>query len=258
MTRMPLTFECQGRRCGATLDNAAGATGLLIVTGGNEIRAGTFNGQARLAAFLAAAGYPVFRFDRRGIGDSDGENRGFRKSRKDIAAALAAFRAIAPQVERVVGFGNCDAASAIMLTSGDGFDALVLSNPWTIEDDEDATPTPSAIRSRYLAKLKNPREVARLLTGGVNLAKLARGLASATQAGQGPSGLAGELRDSISSFAGRVDILLAERDRTAQVFSERWTGSNYPVHTCPGADHSYSDPAAQAWLRQRLLEALKA
>lgn len=258
MNRMPLTFECQGRRCGATLDNAAGSTGLLIVTGGNEIRAGTFNGQARLAAFLAHAGYPVFRFDRRGIGDSDGENRGFRKSRKDIAAALAAFRVIAPHVQRVVGFGNCDAASAIMLASGEGFDALVLSNPWTIEDNEDATPSPSAIRSRYLSKLRNPREVARLLSGGVNLSKLVRGLATAAQPGNAPTGLAAELRESISPFTGRVDILLAGRDRTAQVFAERWTSTDYPIQTCTDADHSYSDPAAQEWLRQRLLEALSA
>ena len=63
-------------------------------------------------ATIAAAGFPVFRFDRRGIGDSEGDNRDFRKSSKDIAAALLAFRAIAPQVQRVTGFGNCDAASA--------------------------------------------------------------------------------------------------------------------------------------------------
>ena len=118
MTRLHLTFECQGVRCAATLDSAPGTTGLLMVSGGNEIRAGAFNGQARMAATIAAAGFPVFRFDRRGIGDSEGDNRDFRKSSKDIAAALLAFRAIAPQVQRVAGFGNCDAASALMLASG--------------------------------------------------------------------------------------------------------------------------------------------
>ena len=91
MKRLHLSFECREDRCAATLDSAPGTTGLLMVSGGNEIRAGAFNGQSRLAAEIAAAGFPVFRFDRRGIGDSEGTNRGFRKSTKDIAAALLAF-----------------------------------------------------------------------------------------------------------------------------------------------------------------------
>ena len=176
MSRLHLTFECREQRCGATLDSAPGTTGLLIVSGGNEIRAGAFNGQSQLAAEIARAGFPVFRFDRRGIGDSEGTNRGFRRSGRDIAAALLAFRAIAPQVQRVVAFGNCDAASALMLAGGAECDALVLSNPWTIDESEDSTPPPAAIRSRYAQKLKNPQELARLLSGGVDLKKLSRGM----------------------------------------------------------------------------------
>lgn len=259
MTRMALTFECQGRRCGATLDEAAGRTGLLIVSGGNEVRAGAFNGQARLAAALASAGFPVFRFDRRGIGDSEGENRGFRRSRKDIAAALAAFRAIAPRVERVVGFGNCDAASALMLAGGEDFDALILSNPWTIDDDEDDHTTSSAeVRSRYADKLKNPREVVRLLTGKVDLGKLARGLAQATRAKAAPSTLTEELRAGLSAFGGPVQILIAERDRTGQLFAERWDKGDTRILRCGGADHSYSSEEGQKWLLDRILEVLRA
>src|SRR3546814_1492741 len=64
-----------------------------------------------LSQRIAAAGHPVFRFDRRGIGDSDGSNSGFETSGPDIAAAIAAFRAAAPHVARIAAFGNCDAAS---------------------------------------------------------------------------------------------------------------------------------------------------
>jgi predicted alpha/beta hydrolase len=120
MSRLPLTFGCGTLRLAATLDTAPGTAGLLIVSGGNEIRSGAFGGQAELAARIARAGFPVFRFDRRGVGDSEGENRGFRRSARDIAAAIEAFRAIAPQIERVVAFGNCDAASALMLGGGAG------------------------------------------------------------------------------------------------------------------------------------------
>ncbi|QKG71697.1 hydrolase 1, exosortase A system-associated [Erythrobacter mangrovi] len=257
MKRLPLSFECQGKRCGATLDSAPGKTGLLLVSGGNEIRAGAFNGQARLAAEIAAAGFPVFRFDRRGIGDSAGENRGFRKSRKDIAAALNAFRAMAPQVERVVAYGNCDAASALMLTEGAGCDALVLSNPWTIEDETDDTRPPSAIRSRYADKLKNPREVLRLVTGGVNLSKLARGLARALGPKAAPTTLAQEMAAGIGGFDGPVRILLATADRTAQLFEESWDSADSRIARCPGADHAYSSAEARVWLKDRLLEALR-
>ncbi|GMM94487.1 hydrolase 1, exosortase A system-associated [Qipengyuania sp. MTN3-11] len=256
-----MTFPCEGNRLAGTLDSAPGTTGLLIVGGGNEIRSGAFSGQARIAAEIADAGYPVFRFDRRGIGDSEGANRGFRESGPDMAAALDAFRSLAPQLEKVVGFGNCDAASALMLAGGAGCDALVLSNPWTIENDgeseADDTPPPSAIRSRYLAKLRNPREIARLLSGGVDYRKLLRGIARAVGPKAQPTSLAAEMQTALASFAGPVRILLAERDRTAQVFAESWDRLDNRIARCPGAGHAYVEPEARAWLRERLLEALR-
>ena len=160
MSRRHVLFACEGDTLVGTLDEAPGETGLMLVSGGNEVRAGAFAGQAQLAARIAAAGHPVFRFDRRGVGDSSGENLGFRGSEPDIAAALAAFRAQSPGLARVVGFGNCDAASALMLAAGAGCDALVLANPWTIEHD-DGTPPPAAIRARYAEKLRDPNFVAR-------------------------------------------------------------------------------------------------
>ncbi|MGE2778108.1 hypothetical protein ACQHM9_27125, partial [Escherichia coli] len=76
----------------ATLDEADGSTGLLIVSGGNEIRSGAHRGMAMLAHRLAAAGIPVFRYDRRGVGDSTGDNKGFLSAEPDLIAAVAAFR----------------------------------------------------------------------------------------------------------------------------------------------------------------------
>ena len=147
--RGPVEFVCEGDTLFGTLDAAPGDTGLLIVSGGNEIRAGAWAGQALLAARIAAAGHPVLRFDRRGVGDSAGVNRGYRESRADIAAALAAFRAASPDLRRVVAFGNCDAASALMLFGGNlDIDALVLANPWTVEGEDDAAQAPAALRRR--------------------------------------------------------------------------------------------------------------
>jgi exosortase A-associated hydrolase 1 len=234
---------------------------LLIVSGGNEIRSGAFGGQADMAARIARAGFPVFRFDRRGIGDSEGENRGFRKSAKDIVCALDAFRAMAPQVGRVVAFGNCDAASALMLTSGAGCDALALSNPWTIEPDADgagdAPAPPAAIRARYLEKLRNPREVARLAKGGVNLGKLAKGMVQALRPGLPPSDLARDMAEGLAGFPGEVRILLGTADRTAQLFEAAWDRNDPRIRRCEGAGHAYVEPAHRAWLEAQLLALLR-
>ena len=259
--RLHTPFPCAKHTLAGTLDSAPATTGLLIVSGGNEIRSGAFSGQSLLAARIAKAGFPVFRFDRRGIGDSEGENRGFRKSKKDIKAALEAFRAISPQMERVFAFGNCDAASALMLGSGTGFDGLILSNPWTIEtnnDEGDTSPPASAIRSRYAEKLKDPKEIARLLKGGVNLRKLASGVVKSLRPAPPPSSLAQEMRDGLNDFEGQIHILLASTDMTAQELERAWDANDPRIQRCAGASHAYVEPTHRDWLYERILAALRA
>jgi len=261
MSRLQFEFGCRGLKLAGSLDTAPGVTGLLIVNGGSEIRSGAFSGQSHLAARIAKQGFPVFRFDRRGTGDSEGDNRGFRKSADDIGAALEAFRAMAPQVERVFAFGNCDAASALMLTGGAGFEGLILSNPWTIEQASDETTepqhSPDAIRSRYASKLKDPREIARLLKGGVNLRKLTQGIMASLHPSPTPSSLAQEMRAGLEDFNGPVHLLLAEADRTAQMFESVWDKDDDRINRCVGAGHAFVEPEHRAWLDEQILSALR-
>lgn len=263
MTRLHLDFGCGSLKLAGTLDNAPGLTGLMIVSGGNEIRSGAFAGQARLAARIAEKGFPVFRFDRRGIGDSEGENRGFRKSARDIRSALTAFRALAPRVERVIGFGNCDAASALMLNAGAGFDGLVLSNPWVMETGASgngvaANLPPAAIRARYAQKLTKPSEWARLFKGEIDLQKLGRGLIRSASKNAPPSSLAEEMQIGLAAFEGQVRILLACADRTAQIFERNWDAADPRIAHCQGASHAFVEPDAHEWLEQQVLAALRA
>lgn len=259
-----IAFPCAGDALVGTLDRAPSTRGLLIVSGGNELRIGAHRGMALMAQRLAAAGHPVFRFDRRGIGDSTGANRGFEESGPDIAAAVAALRTAVPALTRIVAFGNCDAASALALHDTSGIDALVLANPWVIEPTADALPPASAIRARYAERLRDPRAWARLLTGGVNLKKLAGGLSKISGgAAAAPEGLAARVAAGLSGKS--TTILIARRDNTAIAFAEAWQTPAFAdlrdrieLEILDTDSHSFHRPEDKAWLEARLLAALTA
>lgn len=265
--RHHLNFPCEGVSLAATYDDAPGTTGFLIISGGNEVRAGAHRGQAMLAARIAAQGFPVFRFDRRGIGDSEGDNADFSGSAADIAAAIAAFKQAAPHLTRILAFGNCDAATALMLHDvPERPHALILSNPWTF-DEETTAPSAEAIRARYWRKLKNPAELLRLFTGKVDLRKLGKGLSAAS----GPStasALADQIAQGLRSYCdanGIVHLLAASRDRTGQAFLTAWRSAAYSalradpritLAELDSAAHSYADAPDADWLFDQIIAQL--
>lgn len=217
MTRRTVPFRCDGATLFGTLDEGDGTTGVLIVSGGNEIRAGAHRGMAMLAARLATSGAPVFRYDRRGVGDSEGVNTGYAGAAADLAAALATFRTEAG-IARVIGFGNCDAATLLALEGPSlGIHALVLANPWT-GDEQDALPPAAAIRATYAARLRDPATWWRLLRGGIDLRKLAQGVAKLGRSRTPAAPLAEDLMRAIE--ANRATIILAQGDATAIAFAD--------------------------------------
>lgn len=235
-----VAVACEGETLAATLDEADGTTGLLIVSGGNEIRSGAHRGMADLGQRLAAAGTPVFRYDRRGVGDSTGDNRGFLSAQPELVAAAAAFRSAAPHVTRVVGFGNCDAASTLALFGRSaGLERIILANPWVIESIDDLPPA-AAIRARYGERLRDPATWRRAVSGQVSLTKLFKGLrrvAAAKTETQAP--LATRVLTALEEWREDVAIVLASGDATAIAFAAEYRGAAN-VTRLDTASHSFA------------------
>ncbi|OAN99367.1 hydrolase 1, exosortase A system-associated [Sphingomonadales bacterium EhC05] len=271
MTRTHHFIDCEGEQLAVTLDGANGSTGLLIVSGGNEIRSGAHSGMAQLADDLAKNGFPVLRYDRRGIGESSGTNLGFSQSLSDISSATAFFRDQVPQISTICAFGNCDAATALALFGPKtGIDRYILANPWVIEaapdiESESTSPPPSAIRARYWDRIKNPRTILDLLSGQIDLKKLLTGLKRAAQK-QKNSSLSLQLRDALLSIDQPTAILLAERDTTARAFLAAWDSKDFDmakknaaidIAALDSASHSFADETAREWLYAQVLKMLK-
>lgn len=253
------TIACGDTRIAATIEPAAGATGVVIVGGGTQIRIGPHRGLLQLGARLAAAGYPVIRFDRRGVGDSGGEDPGFADSADDIAAAAGALRAACPQITQLVGFGLCDGASALALHHrAAGIDRLILANPW-LADAAGGLPPPAAIRRHYRDRLTNPADWRRLISGRVDYRRLARGLVRVGR--KAPAPLAQRLATALRATNVPLTLLLAEGDATAIGFADAWRkppfrGIAADVVILPTAAHTFARAGDAALLANACLEAL--
>jgi exosortase A-associated hydrolase 1 len=261
--RRIISFLCEGVTLVGSVDGETGMAGLLIVSGGNEIRIGAHRGMALLARDIAQAGYPVFRFDRRGIGDSEGENHGFASSKADLDAALAAFTTECPDMSYVVAFGNCDAATALILHRTK-VDALVLANPWVIES-VDELPPPAAIKDRYTKRLKDPKAWIDLFRGRLNISAALRGLHRIAVTTKATYGLVHDVAAGLTADARPTKIIVASGDNTAIAFLDAWQSEIFAtarkragiaLKKLVSSSHSFASDDDYAVLKSTLITAL--
>lgn len=230
----PLTFNCQGENLVAVLHNPASESkrALLVVVGGPQYRAGSHREFVLLARALAKSGYPVFRFDYRGMGDSEGDYTGFDNIQGDIKAAIDTLQANMPKVEEVVIWGLCDAATAAAFhaVSDPRVGGLVMANPWVRSEEGEAK---AFLKHYYLKRILSLGFWKKVVRGELNVAQSVSSLQSnvkmATGAEQGKSGtqtgsprdnLATRLEHSLREFKGQVLFILSGNDLTAAEFKD--------------------------------------
>lgn len=274
----PFVFSCEGDDMLGIVHvpTAHARLGLLIViAGGPQYRAGVGRGMVSMARKMASEGIAVMRFDHRGLGDSAGTFRGFENYAPDLQAAVDAFRREVPDLEGVVVWGGCDAASGIMIHGHklDGVAALGLGNPWVyIPEIQEAV-----IQQHYRERLLQWSFWLKLLRFEYNLVDYARGalrkilgkLTGPFRRAESEDEDAGgtfvdRMLAGFTRFTGPVLFVISGESMASREFDEliqrdtAW-GAAYGRDSCrridfPDADQTFSDAASRQSLNAALVD----
>lgn len=265
MTECALTFDCGDDSLVGILhepQGRLGRIGVLIVVGGPQYRVGSHRQFVLMARHLAAAGYPVLRFDFRGMGDSAGLAPGFDAVNQDIAAAVDALLARCPWLTDVALIGLCDGASAAaMYTPSDPRIAgLVLINPWVRNE---ATQAQTQVTHYYGQRVFQRAFWAKLLSGKVNVVAAMAGFINSWSKARPKNsaemetkqvGYLERMRHAIATFQKPILLVMSGRDLTAREFDvlcqldARWAraldGAGVSRVDITDADHTFSSSVA--------------
>ena len=272
----PVVFPCAGDRLIGVLHRPRNphATGVVVVSGGPQYRVGSHRQSVLLGRHLARAGFPVLRFDYRGIGDSEGEFAGFEAVDDDIRSAVDCLVDNIDGLKRLALWGLCDGASAAAFYANRDtrIAGLVLVNPWVRTE---ATVAQAYIKNYYGGRLASSDFWRRLARLEVDLGGAARdiwrglkGLSGLSGATETAEDLPGRVAHSLRRYEGRVLLILSAADLTAQEFDTVIVKSStmrawrrdprVTLRRLEGANHTYSRVLWRdqlhdwtvAWLRQ--------
>lgn len=271
-TEEATVFACAGDTLLGILakPETAAQTGVIVIVGGPQYRAGSHRQFVHLSRTLAGAGYAVLRFDYRGMGDSEGQQRDFENVSPDIAAAIDVMQKHMPSIRHVALWGLCDGASAALLYCHDSRDprvsGLCLLNPWVRSE---ASLARTQVKHYYAQRLMQKGFWTKLLRGQVAikaLSGLAQNIRLTLTSARG-SGAQAPFQDRMAlawnGFAGPILLLLGSEDYTAKEFLEyanldvNWKNAlTHPRlirHDLGGADHTFSDSASRAQVAELTL-----
>lgn len=239
MTERPVTFDCCGQRlCGILhVPDVPHSHGIVMLVGGPQYRVGSHRQFVLTARALASDGVSVLRFDHRGIGDSEGDERSFEDIWEDIDSAVEALLREVPAVSEAVVWGLCDAASAVALFAhcNARITGVVLLNPW-VRDEKTIART--YLRHYYPNRLFSPSLWGKVFGGNFEFRRAWRSFAETTLAAIKRSGssertlgghsnpslklepLQARMADGLQRFTGRILVILSGQDLTAREFTD--------------------------------------
>ncbi len=265
-----ITFACRGEMLTGILSQPeqASDTTVIVVVGGPQYRVGSHRQFLQLARHLARQGYPVLRFDGRGMGDSSGLLRSFEEIDDDIGAAIGTITARRSN-SKIVLWGLCDGASAALMywhtTRDPRVSGLVLCNPWARSEISLAR---AQVKHYYTRRLMQREFWSKLLRGGIGASALTGLALRATSAmrrvtlethNAGPMSrqpFQQRMADACLQFPGKILLMLSGQDLTAKEFVEQVKAS--PVWRSAinskkvtradlhQANHTFSDPRDSA------------
>ena len=280
----PVAFRCgQDVLSGIIHRGAAGpsqALGMVIVVaGGPQFRVGAHRQFVSLARLVAAKGYPVMRFDLRGMGDASGTHVGYEESVPDIRAAIDEFFRREPQLQQVALFGECNSASGILFYAYQDkrVRQIALANPWVRTSDVQAE---AILKHYYLDRLRSrafwinvARGKFKIWQSATSFVGLVRTYLRGRQARQAvPGSTVADIKhlpltlrtaDGLRRFGGPILLLMSGRDLIAREFDDvtksakAWAGlldhARISRRDIADADHTFSKPEAKAEAQQALL-----
>lgn len=274
-----IVFPCAGEQLLGiiTTPELPGKIGVLFIVGGPQYRAGSHRQFLLLSRALAAAGYSAMRFDYRGMGDSSGDLRNFEAIDDDIGAAIDAFCAHCTQLERIVLWGLCDAASASLLYWDTTRDAriggLILLNPWIRSE---ATLARAYVKHYYGQRLVQPEFWHKLLTGRLGIGRALAGFIGSLRRARQQNPSTEEVRvmsfqkrmlRGLHEFPGASTLILSGNDYTAKEFLESANASpawqevlkrdNVSMTEVPAADHTFSSAVWRSGVERLTIGAMK-
>lgn len=272
-----ITFACGSETLLGILHSAEpkAKTGVVIVVaGGPQYRVGAHRQFVTLSREIARLGFPVLRFDHRGIGDSDGDYRGFKDMDDDIRAAIDILLEQHPSIDNVALWGECESASAIAYYAhrDTRVKGLFMVNPWVYTE---AGRAKTYLKHYYLQRLFQVELWKRIFSGDFQFKKsiqyfffslLAKRDESKSNKGDDDLSnlpLTTRLMKSMLLYQGSSFVMTSGHDYIAQEFkgliahSEDWkeivARGQTRMDDIPDADHTFSRPE---W-RTRLFDSTK-
>ncbi len=243
--------------------HTASEEAVLIIVGGPQYRTGAHRQYLHLARTLASKGVHAMRFDYAGIGDSEGQYRGFESVDGDIRSAIDAFFEIVPAIKRLSIWGLCEGASACLFygPTDPRVTGLILANPWVHSEEGEAK---AYLKHYYGQRFFNKDLWQKVFSGQFEFRnslrdifqKVKAALKSSPKSAAGAARYQDRMAEGLRQFKGPVFLILSGNDLVAREFEDYiasdgiWqtamAAADISRFEVPDSDHTFS---CEQWRR---------